>query len=56
MSTLSNLSFRGLEGLGKFWSSGVIIIWADVVMVRDLLLSWKISSDMSNISDSDREQ
>ena len=47
--------FRCLEGFGKFWSSGEIIIWADLVMVGDLLLSWKISSDMPNISDSDRD-
>ena len=45
--------FRCLEDFGVFWSSGAIINWADIVVV---LLSWKISSDMSNISDSDREQ
>ena len=48
--------FRCLEDFGEFWSSWAIINWADIVVVRDLLLSWKISSDMSNISDSDREQ
>ena len=47
--------FWCLEGFGKFWSSGTIVNWVDYVMVGDLLLSWKISSDMTNFSDSDRD-
>ena len=47
--------FQCLEGFGKFRSSGAIINWADFVMIGDLLLSWKISSDMSNISNTDRD-
>ena len=48
--------FRCLEDFGKFWLSGATIYWIDFVVVGDLLLSWKISSDMSNISESDRDQ
>ena len=47
--------FRCLEGFGKLLVSGAIINWADFVMVGDLLMFWKISSEMSNISDSDRD-
>ena len=48
--------FQCLEGFGKFWSTVETIYRIDFVVVGDLLLSWKISADMSYISDSDREQ
>ena len=47
--------FRCSDGFGKFWSSGAFFYLTDFVVVGDLLTPWKISSDMSEISDYDRD-